>query len=255
LTVATAPALRTFLTEVVDVRDVGPRIRQISFGGLDHFPSLGADQFVWVLLPPPGRAELTIDADFSWDSVPAMPEADRPAGAYYSVRSWWPDLGELDVWFVLHGGGDATRWAATAQPGDPAAVWGPRRLFDPPADTDSYLVAVDETGYGAAAAIVDHLLCVDEDAPVTVVAECGRKGEEIALPTGPNVDLHWVSRNGAPPGSTAVLLETVRSLPLSSRVYAYCVSERGWITALREHLRTDRSLPTEQVRATGYWRR
>ena len=53
---AAAAGIRTFLTEVVAVADVHPHLRRITFGGgdLTSFVPKSPDQFMYVLLPPPG---------------------------------------------------------------------------------------------------------------------------------------------------------------------------------------------------------
>ena len=94
-----ATTIRTFLTSVVSVEDLHPHLRQITFGGGDlaTFSPLGPDTFLYLLLPPPGRTELTIDQGFTWSGYELMPEADRPVGAYYTLRRWRPDQQELDI--------------------------------------------------------------------------------------------------------------------------------------------------------------
>ena len=91
---------------MVAVEQLSPHFKQITFGGGDlatYQPTGGLDEFLYVLAPPPGRNDLTIDASFSWDTYEAIPEGDRPVGAYYTVRRWRPEAAELDLLFVLHG--------------------------------------------------------------------------------------------------------------------------------------------------------
>ncbi|MEL6894308.1 MAG: siderophore-interacting protein, partial [Actinomycetota bacterium] len=246
----------TFVTEVAALVDVAPNLRQITFRrGLEGFESLGGDQFLYVLLPPPGRTELTVDEDFSWLAYDEMPEAERPAGAYYSVRAWRPETHELDMWFVLHGdAGASSAWASRAIPGQPVALWGPRRSFDPPARTGSYLLVTDETGFGAVAAVLDELLAADPDVVATVIAESDGADGRVPLPKGRHVSVKWVDRSGAEPGTTSLLLDAVRTASIANDVYAFGAGESRRITEVRKHLRDHVGLPAEQVSMTGYWR-
>ncbi|MET0578466.1 MAG: siderophore-interacting protein, partial [Ilumatobacteraceae bacterium] len=100
--------IRTFVTSVLRTEMVTRGVRQITFGGGDlaTFEPLAADDFVYVLAPPPGRAALTVDASFTWEQFAAMAPAEQPVGAYYTVRRWRPTTAEMDVLFVLHGVGD-----------------------------------------------------------------------------------------------------------------------------------------------------
>ncbi|MEP4648852.1 MAG: siderophore-interacting protein, partial [Ilumatobacter sp.] len=231
--------LRTFVTRVGDVRDITPNLRQITFeGGLDDFVSIGGDQFLYVLLPPPGRSELTVDAGFSWASYEAMDPADRPVGAYYSVRAWNPATRRLDMWFVLHGDdGAASSWAQRVEPGSPVALWGPRTAYDPPATTSSHLIVVDETGFGAACAVLDQLLAADPLATVHLLAEVGDASGRVDVPAGPRVTVSWLDRGGAPPGSTSALVDAVRDTAVADDVYAFGAGESRRITEVRRHLR------------------
>ncbi|MGE3620517.1 MAG: siderophore-interacting protein, partial [Acidimicrobiia bacterium] len=136
-------AIPTFVTRVVRVADENPRLRRITFGGGDlaRFAPLGPDTFVYVLLPPPGRRDLTVDRSFTWLGWAATPEEDRAVGGYYTVRAWRPEPAEVDALFELHEpAGPASAWAARAEPGDPVALWGPREAYAPPPGTEWLLL-------------------------------------------------------------------------------------------------------------------
>lgn len=206
-------SIRTFVTSVVAVEGIHPHLRQITFGGGDlaTFAPAGPDTFLHLLLPPPGRAELTIDQSFTWSGYEEMPPADRPVGAYYTLRRWRPESQELDVLCVLHGdAGPASAWAARARPGDPVALWGPRTAYAPPPVTDGYLLVADETGLPAVAAILESL---PPGTAARVVAEVDNPAEHQELPSSPATEVTWVYRHGAPAGTTSLLVDAVRALP------------------------------------------
>jgi NADPH-dependent ferric siderophore reductase len=71
----------------------------------DRLPSLGADEFVHVLAPPTGSSRLTIDRSFTWGAYERLPDAQRPVGAYYSVRRWRAPEAALELSIVAHGAG------------------------------------------------------------------------------------------------------------------------------------------------------
>lgn len=221
--------LRTFVTTVVATREIAPALRQVTFGGgLDEFVSLGGDQFVYVLLPPRGTTSLTIGTDFTWEAAQTMSDDERPTGAYYTVRAWRPAVGEIDAWFVLHGDtGDASAWVTDVVPGAPAALWGPRTTYAPPATTSSYLLVVDETGYAAAAAILDEILDATPAAAVTVLAECATEPLAELFAAGTNVDVRWCGRGGLQAGASPVLLDAVRCVDVDPCVYAYGAPNRN----------------------------
>jgi NADPH-dependent ferric siderophore reductase len=243
-------ALRTHVTQVVRTAQVTPHVRRITFGGgdLTTYEPLGPDQFLYLLLPPPGRAELTIDAGFTWESFWTIPDEDKPVGAYYTVRHHRPEQAEIDIDAVLHDDvGPASAWAAAARPGDPAALWGPREAFAPPADVDWYLLVADETGLPATAAILDWL---PAGATVRAFVEVPDASEEQDLP-----GVTWLHRGDRPAGTTTQLVDAVRSLDRpGGRPYAWGGGESRAVTAVRRYLRDEVGLARAQVSMTGYWR-
>jgi NADPH-dependent ferric siderophore reductase len=248
-------AIRTFVVEVVGVEDVHPHLRRITFGGADlaSFEPLGPDTFLYVLLPPLGRTELTVDRSFTWEAYGQMPEAERPVGAYYTLRRWDAEAKRIEALFVLHGDeGAASAWAMRARVGDPVALWGPRTAFGPPAGTDRYLLVADETGLPAVAAIVESL---DDDVPVHVVAEVAGVEGRQELPERPSVAVTWLHRDGAEPGTTTLLVDAVRALPAPTpTTYVWGGGESRAMTAVRKLVRRDRGLAREQASLVGYWR-
>lgn len=257
--VAELATIGTHLTEVVAVTDLTPNLRQITFGGGDlatTFEPNGPDCFFFVLLPPPGRTELGIDQSFSWEAHALMPVEDQPVGAYYTLRRWRPEQAELDVWMVLHDDldhvGPASSWAARAKVGDPVALWGPRSVYRPPADTDRLLLVADDTGLPAIARILEEL---PDGMPATVVAEVAEESERHELPERPDVEIVWCHRDGAAAGTTTLLVDAVRALPpFDGTPYVFGGGETKAMTAVRRHVRGERGLEREAVALIAYWR-
>ena len=252
--------IRTFLTRVSAVEDVHPHLRQITFAGgdLTTFEPIGPDTFCYLLLPPPGRDELGIDQSFTWEQHSQMTSDEQPVGVYYTVRRWRPEAAELDMLCVLHGDGDgeggpASGWAARAERGDPVALWGPRTAYHPPPETDWLLLAADETGLPAVAAILEQL---PDAVPAIVLAEVADRFEHQPLPTSPTIDITWLHRDGAPPGTTTLLADAVRRLAwLGGRPYVWGGGESRAMTAIRGHVRHEIGLEQASVSLVAYWRR
>lgn len=258
---ASLDAIGTHLTEVVAVSDVNPRLRQITFGGGDlatTFRPLGPDCFFYLLLPPAGRTELGIDQTFTWEAHARMPVEEQPVGAYYTLRAWREDVAELDIWMVLHGDDDgghvgpASGWAERAQVGDRVALWGPRTSFHPPDGTDRLVLFADETGLPAVAGIIEWL---PEGMSATVIAEVADESEHQHLPPRPGVDVTWLHRDGAPAGTTSLLVDAARALPpFEGTPYVWGGGESKCMTAVRRHVRDERGLSRDAVALIAYWR-
>ncbi len=249
-------AAATRVTTVSAVRDVAVGMREVTFrgGDLATFRPLGADTFLYLLLPPPGRPELAPDSSFTWEKAFALPEEERPVGAYYTVRRWRPEVAEMDIWMVLHGDeGPASAWAGRAAVGDQVALWGPRSAYEPPAGTDRLLLVADETGLPAVAALLAQR---PAGMPVRVIAEVDDEAHRPPLPVDDNVTVTWVHRDGAAPGTTTLLLDAVVALPpFEGQPYVWGGAESRTLTKVRKEVRVNRGLPREQVSLVGYWRR
>lgn len=248
-------AIRTFITSVSAVADVHHRLRRVTLTGPDlaEFDPLGPDTYLYFLLPPPGRNELTVDRSFRWSQVPEMAPEDRPVGGYYTLWDWRPEGCELDVLMVLHGDtGPAGAWAERVTVGDPVALWGPRTAYHPPADTDSMLLVADDTGLPALATILD---LIGDTMPVTAVIEVGAPDEQIDLPVAPTASVYWTYRGEAEPGTTSLLADCVRALdPPGIRPYVWGGGESRAMTAVRRHVRDQWGLTKEAVSLMAYWR-
>lgn len=252
---ARVAAIKTFLTVVVRVERLGPHFIQVTCadGDLREFEPVGPDSFVYVLAPPAGQQRLSIGRDFSWNDHPDLPEATRPVGAYYTVRRWRPESFEVDLIVEVHaGGGEGCAWAQRVAPGDPVALWGPRQAYEPPQDTDRYLLVGDGTALPAIGGILESL---PPDTPVDVIVEVEDPSCELPLLIGPATSVRWLHRGDAPAGRIDELLTAVKEAAVTPTTYAWGGAESRAITAVRKHLRDERGLPATRVSMTGYWRR
>ncbi|MDW3215797.1 MAG: SIP domain-containing protein [Ilumatobacteraceae bacterium] len=249
---AAVAGLATFVTGVVEVRDLTPNLREIVLaGGLSDFPSVGGDQFVYLMVPRRGGPEIP-DGYSMVDLRDADPDT-APLAAYYTVRAWDPGRHRLTLWAVLHRHeGGVGGWAARCQVGDRVACWGPREGFGATHDARPHLFVVDESGLAAVAALIDEL---PPTAPVRVIAETIDADHEITF-TRSDVDVTWLHRGGAAPGTGARLLDEVRATVTDgAELVAFGAAESRQITAVRKYLRHELRMPATAVSMTGYWRR
>lgn len=260
------PRIRTFLTEVRAVSYPTPRFARVTFGGgdLEDYASLGPAEFLYVLLPPPGRSGLTVDRGFNWEGLRSIPEEERPRGAYYTVREHRPEKAELDLDFLLHSeAGDrsttmdeavlensASRWATRARPGDQVALWGPRIAYGPPPGVDRQLLVADGTGVPAAASILRSL---PEGTRAQAFIEVADESEEQRLDSAGEVEVTWLHHGGV--GDSSLLAEAVRGFgSLGGEVYVWGGAESRKISAIRKHLRTEHCMDKSRVDVLAYWK-
>ena len=243
--------IKTFVTQVAQIEQITRPFTRVTFRGGDlvHFRSIGPDQFLYLLFPPAGRSELTIDSSFDWNQYREMPEAERPNGAYYTVRHHRPDQSEIEIDIVKHGhAGQVGTWLRHARPGDPVALWGPRMAYDPPPATRQLLLFGDETALPAIASILASAPSAEF---IQVIAELDR---ETVFNPGQRAGL-TLTRLDRPANGSSDLPEVARQCRFLPDTYVWAAGEAEVMSELRTYLREGVSLRSEQASVVGYWRR
>jgi NADPH-dependent ferric siderophore reductase len=238
------------LATVVRTSRPTPHLVRVVLGGhgLAGFAPTFADAYVKLVLPPAGAPYA---APFDMDAVRGEhPRELWPCLRTYTVRAWDPVAGELVLDVVVHGDeGLAGPWAAAARPGDLVQLLGPGGAYEPAGDVDWHLLAGDETALPAIAASLERL---PAGPTARVFVEVADAAEEQPLPLPLGVQLTWVYRAGLP-GQALVTAVREAELPAGS-VHAFVHGEAGFVRELRRFLRAERSVPREQLSASGYWR-
>jgi NADPH-dependent ferric siderophore reductase len=225
--------------EVQRVATLTPHMIRVTLGGdLDGFTSLGFDDHVKVFFP----------------DGPAPAGGEQPmAGRDYTPRRYDAAAGTLEIDFVLHDAGPATRWAMQAAPGQPLSVGGPRGSFIIPTDYDWHLLIGDDT---ALPAISRRLAELPAGSRVVVLAEVDGAADELAFDSAADVSVAWVHRNGAEPGTTDLLQRQLRTLTLpTGDFYAWAACDSPTAKALRAQLIAEHGANPKYMRCAGYWRK
>ena len=236
------PRFRPLTVRTID--DVSPRLRRVTFSG-PELEGLTIEQpaaSVRLLLPSPGADELVMP---TWTGNEfLLPDGRRPTIRTFTPRRLDPQALELDLEIVVHGDGAASEWAATAAPGDPAAVSGPGRGYAFEPDAPAFLPAGDETAIPA----ISQLLEVQPaDRPVQAHIEVADPGARLPLP----VEWHDLPVGAAPGDAMAAAVEAAAITP-ETRVWV--AGEAAAVQRIRRHLFEERGLPRSQTTVRGYWK-
>lgn len=235
------------------VQRLTPHLVRVTLGGeqLAGFHSPGFDDHAKIFFPDAQSGVLTLPT--AGPEGPVWPEGARPTMRDYTPGRYDAAAGTLELDFALHEAGPATQWAEQAQPGDALGVGGPRGSFIVPTDFDWHLLVGDDT---ALPAIARRLAELPAGARAVVLAEVDGPADQIAFESAASVALHWAHRDGAAPGATTALLDTLRTLDLpAGDFHAWIACESAAAKALRAHLVDERDANPKWVRASGYWRR
>ena len=225
--------------EVERVERIAAHMIRVTLGGdLEGFTSLGFDDHIKLFFP----------------DGPAVAGGEPPTVSRdYTPRRYDPTAKKLDIEFVIHDAGPATRWAEQARAGQSLDIGGPRGSFIIPTNFDWHLLIGDDTGLPAIARRLEEL---PAGARAVVLAEVDNAGDEVALRSAADLSVTYVHRNGAEPGATDVLSRGLASMKLpSGDYYAWVACESLTAKALRAQLIADHGANPKWMRAAGYWRR
>ncbi|MCG5218591.1 siderophore-interacting protein [Streptosporangium sp. KLBMP 9127] len=286
---------RFFFVKVGGLRRLTPSFLRVTFTGddLDLFADNGFDQRIKLILPLPehGLAHLPTGPDWypRWRSLPD--ELRNPLRTY-TVRAVRPHQREVDVDIVLHDphgdAGPVARWSRTVRPGDVAALLGPDarhegrhggKEFHLPEETETVLLAGDETAVPAITAILERLpaRCSGE-----ALLEVPHEDDVLPVAAPAGLAVRWLPRAGAEHGTRLVPavrtaaerllpaavaagdfedvdvdaeeLWEVPDAPSSRSLYAWLAGEAATIRTLRRHLVAERGMDRRSVAFKGYWR-
>jgi len=239
---------------VVDVHDLTPRMRRIRFSGEDlgRFVKFGG-MHIRVLFP-------TRDVpDPLWpvlgaNGLPSWPEDDRrPVARVYTIRALDVTAGWMDVDFLIHPGESVgSAWAMQARAGMTVGIMGP--VGRPVRQAQWYVMGCDETGLPALSRLLESLPATTRGIAFVEVADIGER-QYIANATA--IELRWLERNGAAPGTDPRLAEAVCSVawPQDGTGFGWFAAEAEASRIVRDHWRVTLGLGRDATLAANYWRR
>lgn len=235
---------------VTKVERIGPQMVRLTFDCPDLVGATlpHTDHYIKILFPPEG-------ADYSWpfdpDEIRAADPAQSPVTRTYSIRSYDSETGTADIDFVLHGDkGLAGPWAASAKPGDEIGFYGPGGAWHPTDEYTHFVLAGDEAAAPAIAAAIEAL---PAGATAQAFLEIADAESIFEFPQHENVELVWVTRNGAPYGSA--LAGAVRTAGVANKHTSWFVhGVAEMVKDLRRYLFVEQGIPRSDVSISGYWR-
>jgi NADPH-dependent ferric siderophore reductase len=239
--------------EVVHARYVTPAMRRVTLSGRDLSRFARDGHHVRLLLPArPG--DRTVWPIMASDGRQAWPhEGERPVARVYTIRRIDVAAGEVDIDFVLHEGDDmpGARFGREAVPGDRIGMTGPGGSALKKADR--YIFLGDETAIPAIARMVGEL---PSGTQATLIIEIADPAERQPIAASDGVDIFWLSREGAPAGSTDLLAEAAEAAlgAAEDDVFVWGACEHGAARKIRQMLKA-RGLAKDRFRMAAYWRR
>ena len=243
--------LKLRVLTVVRIENLTAHMRRITLAGsdLEGFVSPAHDDHVKLFFPAPGDTQPVLPTLGKGANPIEYAEGARPVARNYTPRRYDPVKGELEIDFVLHGDGPASSWAAQAAVGHTLGVGGPRGSMVVPLDFDWYVLVGDQTALPAIARRLEQL---PAGARAIAVIETVDDGEQVALESHAQVEVHWVGRNGR---QGALLLEELQgiALPQDGDGYVWVACEHAQVKGLRSHF-IDAGVPKQHLHVASYWK-
>lgn len=238
----------------VDVARVArptPRLVRVTFtgDGLAWFGLPCANVAIRLFFPAAGEG---VEVLAPQTAIPDVAMRLRTRARVYTARRFDPDRRELDVDFVLHGGGLAGSWAAEAAPGQRLVLSGPRAHAVPPGDATHLLAAADETALPALATV---LAALPPDAIGDAFVSVADPGERQVLDHPAGVDVRWVERSAGATLDGAIRAWWATAPARGERPAAWLAGELAETRAVRELLVDSGAYDRTAIQSFPYWRR
>ncbi|MDQ6435132.1 siderophore-interacting protein [Mesorhizobium sp. LHD-90] len=240
--------------KVVRAVDVTPAMRRLTLAG-ENLGRFAHDGLHVRLLFSPRPGVTPVWPVMAADGRQAWPEGERPVARVYTIRRIDVEAGEIDIDFVLHDGDEmpGAQFGRDARAGAVVGMTGPGGGTLPPASR--YVIAGDETALPAISRMLEEF---PADARATVLVEIANDSERQEFAVKPGIDLHWLSRENRPAGSTTLLIDALRALNAShwpDELYVWAGCEHTAARAIRGFLKAERGLPKKRFLVAAYWRR
>ena len=252
---------RMFTASVLRTERRSPTFQRVTIASDDlaGFEWRGLDHWFRLFFPlrPDGPLLLPeVKGRQWWTSYLRIPAAERPHCSNYTVAGFrrGETIAELDIDVVLHwhdgGLSGVAAWAVNATADSPVGLLDQGVLFDPPADTDEYVLVADESGLPALRGILRDL---PSDAVGTAIIEVPDAGDvhEVAAPEG--LQVRWVPRDRSDDEVGHRALQELQTCPTRPTAYAFVVGESRLATRGRRTLHRA-GLPKNRITFSGFWR-
>jgi NADPH-dependent ferric siderophore reductase len=230
---------------VSKVERLAERIVRVTFSGepLSSFAWNGPGAYLKLILPEEGQSEPT----------PPSPDGPRPTMRNYTPRRFDAEKLELEVEFVLHGHGPASKWAAQAEPGQVVLIGGPGPSYKIDENAVRYVIAGDESALPAIETILEALPAT---AQATVLIEVASEQDIIPLSSAASFDAQWLIRKDNNDASNLVLEQSIKDLAaIESAEKIYVACEAKAVRRIRAHLLNERGVAADNLVTRGYWQR
>lgn len=243
--------LRSRPLTVLRVEQLTPRMRRVVLGGPGleadfPFPDFAGADHVKLVIPDETTGVLALPEVVDDRLVrPAIPPLVRD----YTVRRFDADAGELWIDFVLHPHGPVGRWAATAAPGDPVGVLGPRGSHVYPSDYSRYLLVADETAQPAVARFLDDLA----GRPTTVIGLSATPEEFAPFGERPGVTFRSLQLAVDDDRGAALTAALASEALDDEELFIWIAGETRSLVPARRLLR-ERGIARERWEVDGYWK-
>lgn len=236
--------------EVLAVERVTARMVSVTFAGdsLEGFGPPKPTAHVKVFLPEAdGKLVLPVAGP---DGGAIWPEGHRAVARTYTPRRFDPSARTLEVHFLLHGEGPASRWAAQAAVGQRVAIGGPGGRFEVDESVRTWWIAGDESAIPAIATLLEAL---PETARAEVHIEVDDRHDEVDLESRADLTVSWHHRRTTEWGAELEEAARAADIPAATAVWVGCEAQA--VRRLRSLFLAERGHPAALVTTRGYWRR
>ncbi len=249
----TNPIMSPRRLDYVRKRYISPHLLRVTFSGPDllDFPVDKNGAHIKLFFPNQETGILQLPGK-QGDKI-IWPE-HKPVPRAYSVRKYRPEVNELDIDFVAHGGkSPGSGWAVNAKKGDWIGLAGPAGPDPLLPVADWHIMAGDLTALPAISAILESL---PDSARGEVFIEVPTFEDRHELEHPAQMQIHWLMTDHVSADKTLVnALCSIHKPDDVETVSAFIAGENSSIKQCRTYLSEQFGLSKKSMYAIPYWKR
>lgn len=240
------------LVQITAITDITPELRRITFSSpaLHDYPAQCPAAHLKIFLAHQGQDKP--DLPTLTEKGPVWTEGKiKPIVRSYTARYIRPELGEIDIEFILHGDeGPASQFAQRAKIGQYIGITYPGGPCLLSRYRHYYLVG-DNTALPAIASLLETM---PEQSAGHVFILLNEESGKLELTKPENVQIHWFIGESEFQTERLIAEFKKHTLPKDD-VYFWLAGENNLVVKLRNYLRKECDYSKEYLYAVPYWRK
>lgn len=238
-----------WILEIVGKEQISDTVMRVTLRGDDvkNHKSQGFEEHVVLFFDAPEAGgevlpERTEDGDWGW------PKEGSKLHRHITIRKFRPEVGEIDLDFIMHDRGFKTEWVKNVPIGTEMRMVSPHGGIEISEDYDRYVVIVDEIGFTGLSRWLER---TSSTAPKDVYVKIPSAGSKVPVPQCPGLNLTWIIQDENP----TPVIDILNSIefPEDQAIFVGLVAEHADEVVFDEWMYKNHPHPEDHAGSVAFW--